>query len=263
MKLGIISSYDDEGFELAKRHGLSFIELCYNVGKDCNEIYNSIDEINERIKKYGIEMGSIGRWGSDKIDKQGNIIEEELQNSYVLIDVCEAVGCNVFNTGVNYVKELSKFANVSCAIEFLGKLIDYAKPKGVRIATYNCDWNNFIHTPEYWSLIHGHLKDLGIKYDPTHCINCGSGDYLGEMKDWGSRFYHVHIKGTINIFGDHVDDPPAGLDMINWGAFMGILYSCGYDGTLSIEPHSRTWRGELAEPGISYTIKHISQFIFK
>jgi sugar phosphate isomerase/epimerase len=51
--------------------------------------------------------------------------------------------------------------------------------------------------------------------------------------------------------------------MINWGAFMGVLYSCGYDGTLSIEPHSRTWQGELAEPGIAYTVKYISQFIFK
>ncbi len=263
MKLGIISSYDDQGFEFAKRHNLSFIELCYNIGSDCKVLYDSIGELKARIEKYGIGIDSIGRWGSDKIDEKGNIIEEELQNNFLLIDVCKSVGCTVFNTGVNYVETLSKFENVSCAIEFLQKLINYAKPKGVRIATYNCDWNNFIHTPEYWSLIHGYLTDLGIKYDPTHCINCGSGDYLGEMKDWGERFYHVHIKGTININGEHVDDPPAGLDMIDWGAFMGVLYKCGYDGTLSIEPHSKTWKGELADPGVAFTANYIRQFIFK
>jgi sugar phosphate isomerase/epimerase len=64
------------------------------------------------------------------------------------------------------------------------------------------------------------------------------------------------------VNGKHVDDPPAGLDQINWGAFMGVLYKVGYDGNLSIEPHSSTWFGKLADPGVAFTVKHMSQFIF-
>ncbi|MCR4614805.1 MAG: sugar phosphate isomerase/epimerase [Clostridiales bacterium] len=262
MKLGIIAGFGEEDFKMAKSKGLSFIEICYNVGLDCREFYDQLDNIKARINKYGVEIGSIGRWGSDKIAPDGSIIEEELQNSYLLIDICAELGCNVFNTGVNYVESLSKFQNLTCAVEFLQKLVDYGKIKDVKVATYNCDWNNYVRCPEIWEYTHGHIKDLGIKYDPTHCINCGSGDYLGEVSAWGDRFYHVHIKGTINVNGDHVDDPPAGLDMINWGAFIGLLYAKHYDANLSIEPHSDTWRGELSDFGVDFTINHISKFIY-
>lgn len=30
----------------------------------------------------------------------------------------------------------------------------------------------------------------------------------------------------------------------------------GYDGGLSIEPHSPVWKGELGERGIAYTIRY-------
>ena len=56
-----------------------------------------------------------------------------------------------------------------------------------------------------------------------------------------------------------MDDPPAGLDMINWNALMGMLYAVGYDGTLSIEPHSGVWQGELGEKGVDYTIRYIRE----
>lgn len=261
MKLGIILNADEEGFALAAKNGLSFIEICQNIGCDCKAFAQKADEIKGLMKKYGIAIGAVGRWGADKFDENAQIIEEELENSHILIDLAAELGCSVFNTGVNYVNGISKFQNIANSIEYLQNLMDYGKTKGVQIAVYNCRWNNYIVDPEYWELIHGHMPELGIKYDPTHCINEGSGDYLGEMKDWGNRFLHVHIKGTINVNGDHVDDPPAGLDQINWGAFMGILYKFGYDGNLSIEPHSNTWFGELAEPGIAFTVKYMSQFI--
>ncbi|MCR5040809.1 MAG: hypothetical protein K6C36_01770, partial [Clostridia bacterium] len=101
------------------------------------------------------------------------------------------------------------------------------------------------------------------KYDPSHCLNEGTFDYLSEMKDWTDRFYHFHIKGTIQINRDHVDDPPAGLDMINWRAVMGILYRFHYDGMLSIEPHSHTWSGDLGDWGVKFTINYIKPMIYQ
>lgn len=265
MQLGIIYPYDEEGFKAAKKLGLEFIEICYNVGNDCVKFYNEdLPKLLERTKKYGVAIGSIGRWGSDKIDENGNIIEDELKNSYLLIDACAALGCKVFNTGVNYVETFSLYENTTFAIKFLEKLIAYGKEKGVDIATYNCDWNNFVREPKAWELVHGYLKDLGIKYDPSHCINHGTGKYLEEAAEWGDRFYHVHIKGTVNTDGcGHIDDPPAGLDIINWGAFMSILYKVHYDRGLSIEPHSRTWREGLGDWGVKYTVDYIQKMIYR
>ncbi|MCL2512723.1 MAG: TIM barrel protein, partial [Oscillospiraceae bacterium] len=104
--------------------------------------------------------------------------------------------------------------------------------------------------------------ELGIKYDPSHCVNKGSRDYMGEIAEWGHRIYHFHIKGTLNLKGLHLDDPPAGLDMISWPTVLGLLYKADYKGMLSIEPHSPTiWRGRLGEWGIKYTIKYISPML--
>src|SRR5690606_40163880 len=58
-------------------------------------------------------------------------------------------------------------------------------------------------------------------------------DYLKEMRDWGDRFTHVHIKGSVIIDGKRYDDPPAGLDQTDWKTFIAILYAKKYNGGLS------------------------------
>ena len=70
------------------------------------------------------------------------------------------------------------------------------------------------------------------------------------------------FKGTLNIDGRHIDDPPAGMDMINWGALLSILRKYNYQGMLSIEPHSATWQGELGEQGLKYTIDYFKKLLF-
>ena len=262
MTLGMIENWGEECFEKVASLGLKAVEFCYNIGNDPEDIIEEVEDIKGYIQKYDVKVMSIGRWGTDKFDEDGNIDQEELKGSYILIDTCAAIGCPVFVAGVSYIKKLSYEENCKKAMEFLQLLIDYGKEKGVKIATNNCDWNNFVRNPQAWNAIHANMPELGIKYDPSHCINEGDGDYLGEMKDWGERFYHFHIKGTININGKHVDDPPAGLDMINWGAVMGILYEKKYEGMLSIEPHSRTWFGEMGDWGVLYTIDYIKKMIY-
>jgi len=130
----------------------------------------------------------------------------------------------------------------------------------VKISTYNCDWNNFVDNDMAWTMIHGYLPELGIKFDPSHSRYAGR-DYLKEMRDWGDRFYHVHIKGSVIIDGERFDDPPAGLDQTDWKSFMAVLYAKGYDGGLSIEPHSHNWEGELGEKGIDYTVEFLKNLV--
>jgi sugar phosphate isomerase/epimerase len=91
----------------------------------------------------------------------------------------------------------------------------------------------------------------------------GARFQAGCRKNWGERFYHVHIKGSLIVDGKRVDDPPAGLDQTDWGSFMAILYSQHYEGGLSIEPHSRTWAGELGDKGIDYTVNMMRTLLFR
>jgi sugar phosphate isomerase/epimerase len=253
MKIGMISLPNEESFKNAAELGLEFLEFCINVNTDVGEFFSNTVSIKQWIEKYGVSVGSIGRWGSDRIDSEGKIINEELEDSYKLIDAARELNCNNFVCGCNYIQELSYYENCNAAIEYFSKLIEYGKSKGVNISTYNCDWNNFVDNSMSWTVIHGYLKDLGIKFDPSHSRYAGR-DYLKEMRDWGERFYHIHIKGSLIIDGVRLDDPPAGLDQTDWGTFMSVLYAKNYKGGLSIETHSLVWKGELGKKGIEFTI---------
>lgn len=260
MKLGIIGAPTEESFKSASVKNLEFVEFCINVNKDVNEFLAVIDDVQKWMGQYHVEVGSIGRWGSERISKEG-IVEEELAREIQLINAAHTLGCNVYVCGCNYVEELSYYENCQLAISYFSKLIDFARSKAVQIAVYNCGWNNFVDNSMAWTMIHGYLKELGIKYDPSHSRYAGR-DYLKEMRDWGDRFYHIHIKGSLIVDGRRVDDPPAGLDQTDWGSFMAILYSKHYQGGLSIEPHSQTWVGELGDKGIEFTVNLMKKYLF-
>jgi sugar phosphate isomerase/epimerase len=261
MKIGIIDyEMNEAAFQKAKKRGIDFLEFCINVNSDLQGFIENVEQIKDWSKTYEVGIGSIGRWGPNRIDTSGMVIEEELQNSFRLIDAASELQCENFVCGCNYVENLSYFENCQAAISFFSRLIEYGHKKNVKISTYNCDWNNFVKSEMAWTIIHGHLKDLGIKYDPSHSRYAGR-DYLKEMRDWGERFYHVHIKGSLIVDRERLDDPPAGLDQTNWGSFMSILYAKQYKGGLSIEPHSNIWKGDLGEKGIDFTHAMLKKYI--
>lgn len=256
MKLGIISSVTEASFIKAKELGLDFVEFCINGGNDGTELFSQLDDIKGWIEKYGVTVGSIGRWKTAFISEEnGEIVQEELDMAKKLMDAAAYLGCSNYVCGCNYCDNISKFDNYKQAIEFFGKILAM-RPEGVEVSSYNCWKTNFIDRPEAWSLVHGHLPELGIKYDPVHPRQYGR-DYLQELADWGHKVKHVHLKGTLIVNGVHVDDPPAGLDQTDWKSVLCILRAKGYDGTLSIEPHSAVWQGELGEKGIKYTIDYM------
>ena len=77
-------------------------------------------------------------------------------------------------------------------------------------------------------------------------------EIISRHPELADEFKDVFAEG-----GRWYDNPPAGIDSINWRAFFSILYKYGYDGYLAIEPHSATWQGEKGEKGVKYTIKYI------
>lgn len=264
MKIGIISyGFEREHLQHVKDLELDFVEFCVNADKDnrFQEFFDKADSIKSICNELGLFVGSVGRWGADKINKDGSHNENEYLADTTLIKAAAKVNCPVYVCNCNYVEELTLYENYTAAIKYFARLIEFAKGFDIKIATSNCRWNSYVVSDPAWSVIHGQLPDLYIKYDPSHSIYAKGTNYLTEMKKWGHRFAHVHIKGSLMIDGERLDDPPAGLDMTDWNSFMGTLYAVGYDGTLSIEPHSAIWQGELGERGVKQTINMLRRHI--
>ncbi|MCL2507954.1 MAG: sugar phosphate isomerase/epimerase [Oscillospiraceae bacterium] len=260
MKLGIINGWTQQDFAYVQSKGLGMVEFCVNHDCDSKEFLDSAPQIKGYSETYGVQVGSIGRWGMERIDENGEVIPGAFQHDKNLIDAASLLGCPVYNCGCNYTNGKSAEENIAIAIAYFKSLLDYAEGKNVKIAVYNCDWANFVITPKQWRRVLGELPDLGIKYDVSHCVS-REGAYLEELREWGSRVYHFHLKGSMYIDEEHYDDPPAGLDQTDWPSVMSVLYTQGYDGMVSIEPHSGRWQGARGQWGIDFTIRYITPYI--
>lgn len=259
MKLGIIAPVAEESFKYAHDLGLDFVEFCINREDHGELLHRYENELPYWMEKYSVGVGSIGRWDVKIQNPDGSIDPFELELARDLMNVAARLGCPNYVCGCNYVPERSKFSNYASAISFFESVLSSA-PEGVRVSVYNCRNSNFVNTEEAWSLVLGHLPALGLKYDPSHSIYAGS-DYLQELVNWGDRIYHVHLKGSLAVNGVRIDDPPAGLDRTDWKSFIDILRVKGYDGGLSIEPHSHIWSGELGDRGVRYTVKYFKELL--
>ncbi len=258
MKLGIIcAQHNAQGIKKIRELGLDYAELDVNAD---DIAYLNKAEIKKALSDYNIALGAVGRWGRNRINEDATFNNKEQRDEFELIDMCADMGCPVYITGVNYVEELSYYDNITAAVGYVESLMEYAAGR-VKIAVYNCHWNNYIDKPKEWDIVHGHIKELGIKFDPSHSVN-GGREYMSEAVSYGNRFCHVHLKGTVNVDGKRVDDPPAGLDLINWPALLSVLRYHKYEGMLSIEPHSEIWQGELGDKGVKYTIEYFKKLLF-
>ncbi len=300
MKLGMIIQSKPEEFDHLKALGLDFAELDCNpvdfFGKPVEELKALAPELKAASERTGIEVGAVGRWASHILNEDGSINEEEWNNVQGVIDFGKYLGAKYYLCSVAYVPQLTYYKNITASISVLRKIVAAAKEAGMETAIVNCMMgDNYIRTPEQWKLVLDEVPGLGIKYDPSHSFVHGgeNGAYLHEAFEWGDRFNYVHIKGVVQLgesdepamwgkrdmlarhpelkelllpsmFGPNhsYDNPPAGIDSINWRAFFGILYKYGYDGYLSIEPHSRTWQGNKGEWGVKYTIRYIRDLMY-
>lgn len=260
MYLGIINGWEEGHFKAVSELGLKGIEFCINGSVDSAPVLAKADEIRANSEKYGVRVGSIGRWGMPRVDEKGEVIPAARQHDLNLIDLCEKVGCPVYNVGCNWTEGKTFYENCQIAIGVFSYLIGYARDKGVKIAVYNCDWDNFVYNDKAWSVVLSALPELGIKFDSSHAINRRE-DYLKLLADWKERVYHVHVKGNLQVDGHSYDDSPAGLDTTKWRAIMSLLYIGNYNGMLSIEPHSDNWRGAKGQWAIRFTIDFMRPFI--
>lgn len=249
----------------------------------------------EQMERTGVEVGAVGRWASQIIHADGTINQDELSQVKALIDLTHEVGAKNYLVSVNYRENLTLYQNITSAIGYLNEIVTYAKQYGTTVSVVNCMMGgNYIRQPELWRLVLPDVPGLKIKYDPSHSFVHGgpNGAYIEEGLGWGDMFGYIHIKGVaqgkayseprswalmahmrneelrpqvmkeLSELNRWYDNPPAGMDVINWPAFFSILYKHHYDGLLSIEPHSRTWSGELGEKGLKFTVDYIKKLMW-
>ncbi len=260
MRIGRINGYSAEKFDQTKAAELSFIEICCNNADEAQAFIDAKESVKEQIARTGIDVSSVGRWNHD-LAENGVVSADKAAQYVELMEAAIYVGAKTFVCGINKDKSISLYQNYVNAIAFFKMLVERANGR-IKVAIQNCDWNNFIVSPKEWEVVLGEIPELCIKYDASHAYN-RRADYLAEMSEWGEKFAHFHIKGTTHAGRRSVDDPPAGMDDLQWGSIFSILYARGYDGDLSIEPHSRTWHGELGSLGVEFTKNYISKFVLR
>ena len=199
MKLGIIRGYDETAFKYVKDHSLDFIEVCTNFDPESENFIAAADSIKALIDKYELPILSVGRWNSEVV-KDGKINADTVALLKKQIDVVAAIGCPVFNLGVNRDESISLYNNYVLAVEYLREMLAYAGERGVTLALYNCAWGNFLCEPKAWEVVLPELPELMIKYDCSHSYGRGA-DYLSELNAYLPRVAHMHVKGSIRVDG--------------------------------------------------------------
>ena len=259
MTVGFITNMSEQDFWFAKEHGLE-LEVTINPPFDAFDALPGLLELQDR---YGVKVASCGMWGAEYFADDPSEAEAARERVRRLIDFTAALGAPTCCIGGgSEVEGMSLKEHVERFLPLLRQWIEYAESKNIRLAIYNCHWANFAYKPESWELIWDALGEtsLGIKYDPSHAFY-DNRDYLRELLAWGDKVTHVHIKDTLKLGDQIIEDVPAGLGNIEWGKFVAILHHHGYTGCLSMEPHSGTWHGPKRYEGILIGVRHIRQFI--
>ena len=254
MRLGMIASPERESFRLAAEESLDFVEFCVNGADTGTELLALVPQIQQWSREYHVKVGSIGRWKTAFLAPDGEIVPQEVEIARRLLEICDRLECPNYVCGCNYAAQATKLKNYNQAVNFLGTVLEMAHT-GTTVSVYNCRKTNFVCTPESWSVVLEALPELGIKFDPANSRYAGE-DYLAVLAQWAHRVQHVHLKGSVMINGQPIDDPPAGLDQTDWPALLACLRRVGYDRGLSLEPHSDFWRGEKLQKGIRLSVRY-------
>lgn len=259
MRLGLICPPDPQTYAFAVQNSLMCVEHAVNED-DVAPFMAQTQQIARWLKEEGAELSALARFGRNLISDDTATRDREVEQMKRLVDAAAELGARTCIMGAGPAEDRSLQENAFRTIDLFDYFCEYAQKQGVRIACYTSRWENWCCTPTAWNLIMEKVPLLGIKYDPSHAFYAGD-DYLWEMRDWGRRIFHVHAKGALRIAGDRFDDPPPGMDQIQWGNVLAVLHYHGYDGDIMIEPHSLTWAGPKFSDGILIAARHLKQFL--
>jgi len=257
MRIGFITDLSEEDFRFAQDNGFPCVEY---ISFGNAFVANRREYLNAMRRRYHVDFSMLALFSENYISDDPAVSHKAFANAETLMDLCSDIESPLFVTCAGESEGRPLTENARRAVDALGRLLDYGKKRGVGVALYNCHITNFAFGPEAWEQILPHLPELGIKFDPSHPFYDGR-DYLVELRDWGARVKHVHAKGAVILGGKPFEDPPAGMDQIDWGTLFAILYHHGYNADINIEPHAQTWLGERRYAGILLAQRHLRRYV--
>ena len=147
--------------------------------------------------------------------------------------------------------------------EVFTPIVEYAGERDIEVALENYSRSN-IQNLEHWERIFNVIPapNFGLNFDPSHLL-WQEIDYTIAIDRFADRIFHTHAKDCafredrLKIVG--VEGKGwwrcviPGFGKMNWGEYIGVLRSNGYNGVLSIEHEdSALGREEGLIKGLSY-----------
>jgi sugar phosphate isomerase/epimerase len=236
-------------------------------------------------RRYGLEPGcaSVGGGvvGTNDADAQATLRTQITEA--IAWAAGEGIGCLMVphgrDTTIPTTEQLEGFKQV------YGPTADEAERRGVYLTVENWPNNgkNLMFSPETWQAVFDAVPSahFGLCFDPSHLVWLGI-DYLKAARAFATRIKYVHGKDTelivegrdqYGIYGRQFDASPGtgrwwryrlpGWGVVDWPAFLTVLYDTGYDHIVAIEHEDPVWRGseERFKRGLVLAHKYLSQYL--
>jgi sugar phosphate isomerase/epimerase len=286
----------EQHFQFAAANGFDSLEvMCWPLGK-AERRYAGVTHIDvsnftsadaERIKslmhQYNVGISSLGYYPNPLTP----VAEERatyVEHIRKVIAASARIGINIMTTFVG--RDPAKAIEDQWdEFESVWKpLIAFAESQGVRVGIENCpmlfsldEWpggKNLAISPEVWRRMFESIPSdhWGLNFDPSHLV-WQHIDYVRCIREFGSRFVHVHAKDTRidrdllyqrGIMGVKWHRPKLpGLGDVDWGAFFAALTDVGYTGAVAIEVEDRAYEGSQAdiERSIRQSKRYLEPFV--
>ncbi len=153
------------------------------------------------------------------------------------VDLAVDVGAPlvVFHMGGPKEDEAKRAEAWNRVVDYLKRSLDYAEPRGVKLAVDGV-WKNWIvETPEAFLQLHEEVDHplFGINFDPCYLTLLGHDP--SEVADqWGDRIFHAHLKDHVGAYPDYEHRIPGGGD-VDYVMIIQTLREIGLSEAISIE----------------------------
>lgn len=303
LKLGFVSAILaefslDQVAAAAKETGYDSVELmCWPKGR-AERRYAGVTHVDaasltaanapavrEVMDKAGVAISGLGYYPNPLAPDpaEAQVYVDHLKR---VIEAARVLGVGVVNTFVGRDWTKSVDGNWPRFLDTWKPIIAFAEDQGIKVGIENCpmsftkdEWpggKNLATSPAIWRRMFSDIPSnhFGLNFDPSHFI-WQHMDYLKAMREFGSKFFHVHAKDAridterlndvgIMAFPNQYHTPKLpGLGDVDWSKFFSVLTETGYDGSVAVEVEDRAFEGsiELRLASLRQSRTYLRQFI--
>lgn len=230
----------DEQIEILHSEDISLIELRGVDGKNCADLAeNDAKEIHDKLSSNGIGLSALGSpYGKIGITDS---FEEHLEKFKKSLEVCGILDCKRIRMFSFYLPHESNPEDYKDeVVERLGKLLDAAKPYGIKLMHENEKGIYGDVDKRCMELYEIFKGELGVIFDPANYIQCGVDPKQAyELQKDTISYFHMKdalkSDGSVVSVGNGDGFVPYILSEVNKQRTDEVI--------LTIEPHLHVFNG--------------------